>query len=130
MGEKFIGTAPIYYQIVERICSEIVRGGRKPGDKLPSVRELAVRYEVNPNTAKRVYMEMERMGIAEVRRGLGTFVTEDEKRLAELRERLQREKVETFIREMERMGFSPEEISEGLNRALQRRKTEGGTTNE
>jgi GntR family transcriptional regulator len=96
VGGKFSGTAPIYYQIVQKICRQIVRGDIKPGEKLPSVRELAVQFGVNPNTAQRVYMEMERLAVVQVRRGQGTFVTENRERLKQLRDQLKQEKIKSY----------------------------------
>lgn len=115
MGERFSGTAPIYYQIVQKICHQIVRGDLKPGDKLPSVRELAVQFGVNPNTSQRVYTELERLAVAEVRRGQGTFVTENRVRLKQLRDQLKHDKIKTFVEDMKEMGFGPVEIAQGLN---------------
>lgn len=126
MTETFSGKSPIYDQIVQKLCNRIIRGEINPGDKLPSVRELAVEYGVNPNTAKRVYMELERLDISEVRRGQGTFVTEDRKRLEQLRRHLKNEKVKTFVLDMKEMGFSTKEIEDGLKAFL----NEGGAEDE
>ena len=57
---KFNENTPIYLQIVERLKADIVAGKLKGGDKLPSVREIAESFRVNPNTVQRVYMELER----------------------------------------------------------------------
>lgn len=118
MTKTFNNNQPIYLQIVQRLCHQVVRGELKAGDKLPSVRELAVHMGVNPNTVQRVYVELERLGIAETRRGLGTFITESEKRLAELRVELMTEQINNFITDMKEMGFTPVEIVEGVQKAL------------
>ncbi|HET7578986.1 MAG TPA: GntR family transcriptional regulator [Bacillales bacterium] len=130
MVENFSGKAPIYDQIVQKICNQIVRGDIKPGDKLPSVRELAVQYGVNPNTVKRVYMELDQLEVSEVRRGQGTFVTQDQKRLDQLREQLKHEKVETFVLDMKEMGFAPGEIAKGVQLYLDQKEKKGGTEDE
>lgn len=65
MGEEFQASKPIYMQIVDKIISEIVQSKQQPGDKLPSVREMAVQMGVNPNTIQRTYTELERMQIVE-----------------------------------------------------------------
>ena len=67
---------PIYVQVVRDIKKRIVRKQLLPGEKLPSNRELAVLYKVNPNTAARIYKEMEAEGYCYTKRGLGTFITE------------------------------------------------------
>ncbi|MBU3111478.1 GntR family transcriptional regulator [Clostridium lacusfryxellense] len=68
---------PIYEQIIERIKENIIKGILKPGDKLPSVRELASAITINPNTISKAYNELERMKAIEVIRGKGTFVSEN-----------------------------------------------------
>lgn len=118
MSQTFNNTQPIYLQMVRRICLQVVRGELKAGDKLPSVREMAVQNGVNPNTVQRVYTELERLAIAATRRGLGSYITEDEERLKRLREDLKNEQIDTFIKDMSEMGFSAEEILEGVRQKL------------
>ncbi len=65
---------PIYAQIERGLRAAIAAGRLKPGDQLPTVRELAVELKVNANTIARVYSELERNGVFETRRGVGTFV--------------------------------------------------------
>ena len=69
----------IYLQMAERICDEIISGKYSPGERIPSVRELAVYLGVNANTAVRAYENLSAQGIIQTRRGLGFFVTEDAK---------------------------------------------------
>ena len=108
---------PIYQQLLDRLSSEIVRGDRKPGDKLPSVRDYAIESGVNPNTMSRTYKELEMMGIAETKRGQGTFVTEDRERLEQLRDELKAKNIESFVRQMKDLGFSTDEMIEGLKQS-------------
>ncbi len=112
--ETFDATQPIYWQLAQRIRRQIVRGDLKPGEKLPSVREMAVESGVNPNTVQRTYSELERMEIVETRRGQGTFVTEQTHILEQLRDQLKEEQIRRFVRDMEEMGYSNEEMIEGL----------------
>src|SRR5436190_24258595 len=65
---------PIYAQVERSLRAAIAAGRLKPGDQLPTVRELAVELRVNANTVARVYSELERAGVFETRRGVGTFV--------------------------------------------------------
>ncbi|MFA4884800.1 MAG: GntR family transcriptional regulator [Desulfotomaculaceae bacterium] len=118
MSQPFNTTQPIYLQILQRICRQVVRGDLKAGDKLPSVREMALQSGVNPNTVQRVYTELERREIAETRRGLGSYITENELRLKQLREDLKSEQISGFIADMEETGFSPDEIMEGVRKGL------------
>lgn len=114
MNEKFNTTTPIYLQLVERINRQIISGQLRPGDKLPSVREMAVQAGVNPNTVQRTYRELELSGVVETRRGQGTFVTDKEEVLQTLRARMRKERILSFVKDMQEMGYSPEEILEGI----------------
>ncbi len=118
MNEGFDADSPIYLQLAERVNRKILRGELQPGEKLPSVREMALQSGVNPNTVQRTYSELERMGVVEVRRGQGTFITNKKERLDRLREEMRHEKIADFVRAMEAMGFSPEEILLGLEEYL------------
>lgn len=118
MGEEFQASKPIYMQIVDKIISEIVQGKRRPGDKLPSVREMAVNMGVNPNTIQRTYTELERMKIVESRRGQGTFVAANEEVMEELGTEMQEEIIESFIQKMEEIGVSKDQLIGMLQRYL------------
>ena len=97
---------PIYEQIQTQILRFIEAGVLRPGDKLPSVRQLAQENGINPNTAVRIYQELEREGVCRTRRGLGTFVTEDEGRIRLMKEEMARSAVERVIGELAGLGFS------------------------
>lgn len=114
MTTDFDANKPIYQQLMNRIISRIVRGDIKAGDKLPSVREYAIEVGVNVNTIQRVYRELEYLEIVATRRGQGTFVTENEQLLHQLREDMQRDIIKQFIEEMENMGYSLNEMIEGI----------------
>lgn len=87
---------PIYEQIIEKIQENILKGILKPGDKLPSVRELASIITINPNTISKAYIELERMKAIEVIRGKGTFVVEnfkpimDDEKMREIQEHMKK----------------------------------------
>lgn len=121
MGEEFNASKPIYFQLAERINRQILRKELQAGDKLPSVREMAIQSGVNPNTVQRTYSELERMGIVETKRGQGTFVTENESILVELRERLKEEQISSFVDDMKEMGFTVEEMMKGLEEHIRAR---------
>lgn len=101
---------PIYLQVIDDIKKRILTGEIKLGDKLPSTRELAVQYMVNPNTAARIYNELEQCGLCYTKRGLGTFVSEDVHLIDTLKAELSSEMIETFISGMTSLGFSKDEI--------------------
>ncbi|QPC47005.1 GntR family transcriptional regulator [Mangrovibacillus cuniculi] len=115
MTEQFTSEKPIYLQIVDKIVTEIVRGERKLGDKLPSVRELAVSMGVNPNTIQRTYAELERMSVVESKRGQGTFVVEDASNIEELRGSIVRQEITNFIERMNQLGISPQDLIQQVN---------------
>jgi GntR family transcriptional regulator len=118
--EEFQASKPIYMQIVDKISHQIVRGEIKPGEKLPSVREMAIQTGVNPNTIQRTYSELERMAIVETRRGQGTFVTEANDIIIDLRDRLQKDMIEAFVNNMRELGFSEEEMMRGLKKYVEK----------
>jgi len=70
-------STPIYQQLVQEVKAAILRGVLRPGDRLPSVRELAGRLAINPNTIQKSYQELERQKVIETLRGKGTFVCHD-----------------------------------------------------
>ena len=106
---QFDSVAPIWLQVKSAIENEVVTGQRPPGSKLPGGRETAVRYGINPNTVARVYQELERDGLCETRRGLGTYVTQDTAKISATRERLARSAADRFIRRLAELGLSREE---------------------
>lgn len=110
MGEEFQASKPIYMQIADKINKQIVRNELHPGDKLPSVREMAIQTGVNPNTIQRTYSELERMEIVETKRGQGTFVIENEQVIQKLKHQLQIEIITQFVHNMKELGFSEKEI--------------------
>nr|WP_317449153.1 GntR family transcriptional regulator [uncultured Sellimonas sp.] len=107
---EFNAEIPIYMQVIRDIKKRIVRKQLLPGDKLPSNRELAVLYKVNPNTAARIYKELEAEGYCYTKRGLGTFITEDESMQRELRKEMAQTLLDGFLKEMKDLGFEREEI--------------------
>src|SRR5699024_11735162 len=114
MAADFDANKPIYQQLMDRIISRIVRSDIKAGDKLASVREHAIEVGVNVNTIQRVYRELEYLEIVVTRRGQGTFVTENESLLHQLREDMKRKIIKQFIDEMENMGYSLKDMVEGI----------------
>lgn len=118
MGLDFEKDKPIYQQLLDRLSSDIIRGVRKPGEKLPSVREYAIEVGVNANTVQRVYKEMEAMELTETRRGQGSFITENAERLSMLQDSKKNDLVKSFIADVEAYGFLKEEIIELIRREI------------
>ena len=103
---------PIYLQILEILQMRIVSGYYRPGDRLPSVRELAADAEVNPNTMQKAMSEMERTGIIITQRTSGRVITEDTGMIAELRSQMAHKQIDDFLGKMEKLGFERNEIVE------------------
>ena len=109
---------PIFLQIVERIQMDIISGKYKPGDKLPSVRDLASEAAVNPNTMQKAFSELERTGLGYSQRTTGRFITEDTVMINELKASFAKEKITEFIALMQQLGFSKEEILSLINTTM------------
>lgn len=108
----FSNETPIYLQIMNRLKSDIVTGKIKMGEKLMSTRDLAVALRVNPNTVQRVFKELENEGICFTKRGMGTYVTEDEATITLLKEQLANDLMMVFIDGMKKLNYSLGEIIE------------------
>ncbi len=85
---------PIFMQLIEIIQHDIISGKYAPGDKLPSVRDLASAAAVNPNTMQKALSELERSGLVYSQRTSGRFITEDHTMIEQLKESLAKEKIE------------------------------------
>lgn len=101
---------PIFLQIVERIQTDIVSGRYQPGDKLPSVRDLAAEASVNPNTMQKAFAELERTGLVYSRRTSGRFITEDLTMVEKTKQNLASMQIREFLEKMEHIGFTKESI--------------------
>ena len=109
MNWHFQDGSPIYTQLIGQIRQGIVSGAFRPGERLPSVRDLAMAAGVNPNTMQRALSELERDGLVYSQRTAGRFVTEDQTLIAEARRTLAEEHIQSFLTAMERLGFEREE---------------------
>lgn len=115
MDWNFRNDLPIYSQLVEFLTRSIVSGQYAPGERLPSVRDLALQAGVNPNTMQRAFAELERLELVTSARTAGRFVTEDADRIHCAREELARQQVTEFLKNMQLLGFSTEESRALLN---------------
>lgn len=101
---------PIYLQLLERIQRDIIAGVYQPGDKLPSVRDLAVEAAVNPNTMQKALSELERNGLVHSYRTSGRFITEDKTMLRKMKEQQASRQIKEFIEKMRQLGYQDPEI--------------------
>lgn len=114
MEYQFDNEKPIYLQIVELLKEEIISGRLKSGEKIPSVRELAVQAKVNPNTVQKALAELERCGLIYAERTNGKFVTENISVINNCRNDIINEKVESFLKDMINIAVSEDEVMEYL----------------
>lgn len=105
MPWQFRDDAPIYTQLIVQIEELLVSGTLSPGQRLPSVRDLAAEAGVNPNTMQRALTELERRGLLYSQRTTGRFVTEDGDMIKSLQERLALTEIQAFLERMEKLGF-------------------------
>ena len=112
-------TVPIYRQIVDQVCRAVATGQLVPGEQVPSVRALAEQLVINPNTVARTYADLIREGVLEAQKGKGVFVAR-RRPVYTRAERLRRLEatLDAFVNEGVRLGFTPEEMREALERKL------------
>jgi GntR family transcriptional regulator len=103
---------PIYRQLKDRVIGMMLDGALKAGDALPSVRQVAAEYQLNPITVSRAYQELVDENLVEKRRGIGMYVTEgaSEKLLASERERFVREEWPAMLERIRRLGLNLEQL--------------------
>lgn len=109
---KFNQSIPIYLQLIRDLKLQIVSGQLATGEKIASVRELAMQYEVNPNTMQKALSELERDQLLFTQRTAGRFVTEDKALIGQLRQDLAKAQVDELVQNMLSMGYSQEEITQ------------------
>ena len=102
-------TRPIYLQLEDIIKSKIIAGIYKPGQKLPSVRELAAEAAVDPNTMQKALTELERSGLVYTQRTSGRYITEDTAIMQNLKHQLAHDLIHQFLETMAHLGYTREE---------------------
>jgi GntR family transcriptional regulator len=119
---------PIYIQVEDQIRSLVAAGQLRPGDQLPTIRELAAELRVNYNTIARIYLDLDRDGVISTQRGRGTFVAgvPDKDQMAQVR----REKLDAIVRsaldEAHTLGYTPAEISAAFEAELAQWRNKNG----
>ena len=118
MQWQFSNDAPIYTQLIQQVKVGIVTGAFPPGERLPSVRDLATEAGVNPNTMQRALAELERDGLVYSQRTAGRFVTEDKAMINAAKRSLAQRHVKTFLESTARLGFQRDEIIDLISKEL------------
>jgi GntR family transcriptional regulator len=117
----FRSSQPIYMQIMEQIRSKIASGSLRPGDQLPTVRQLAKDLRVNFNTIARAYRQLDEAGLISTQHGRGTYVWETplEESNLQLHNQDLQEMTEQFIRNLFAQGYSSAEIKAAIEKAIE-----------
>ena len=110
----FSNDKPIYIQMADRLCDEILSGVYQDDDRIPSVREYAVLLEVNTNTAVKAYEQLAREEVIYNKRGLGYFVTPGAKKqiLKVRKQEFMKEKLPELFRQMQLLGITLEDVKD------------------
>lgn len=116
MKFKFDNNIPIYIQLVEQLKISIVSGNLKSGERLPSVRELALQTQVNPNTMQKVLSELEDLGLVYTERTNGKYVTKDQKLIDKLKSEYAEELSKNYLSSMKNLGFTEIDAIEHLKK--------------
>jgi len=121
MQNQYASGTPIYLQLVDRFKHRIISGEWTAGSRVDSVRDLALNFEVNPNTMQRALAELERENLVYTERTAGRFITQDKELIRKMREEIAQDLIERFIQEMESIGFSNREAMELFQKKITER---------
>ena len=113
---------PVYIQLMEQIQSGIISGYFKPGDKIPSVRDLAAQAGVNPNTMQKALVELERTGLVHTNRTSGRYINSDTEIIKNLKEESANSIIMDFLNNMKKIGFKKEETLEIITKIIEEMK--------
>ncbi len=130
MNIDFSTSIPIYLQIIAEFKRQIAVETLKPGEKIPSQRDLATTLKVNANTVQRAYREMEALGLVETLRGQGTFVCRDEKIVEETRTEMLRNLVDDFVLAMRSLGLDQKDTLKEVEKGFKDMETKIEVTRE
>ena len=116
----FSNDKPIYIQMADRLCDEILSGVYQDDDRIPSVREYAVLLEVNTNTAVKAYEQLAREEVIYNKRGLGYFVTSGAKKqiLKVRKQEFMKDKLPELFRQMQLLGITLEDVKDVYDATL------------
>ena len=117
MEYQFTNDKPIYLQLIDYFKAQIISGELAEGSRLDSVRDLAVKAKVNPNTMQKALSELERMRLVRTERTSGRFITDDKEKIKSMKEELAKTEIEEFLEKMKSLGFDKEEIIKIINEA-------------
>ena len=128
MKWQFSNDAPIYSQLIDQIQVGIVSGAFPPGERLPSVRDLATEAGVNPNTMQRALAELERDGLVYSQRTAGRFVTEDQTMIDNVKRSLAQRHIQAFWEAMTHLGYDREEVLALMRQEVSEEENDNGSS--
>lgn len=128
MKWQFSNEAPIYSQLIDQIQVGIVSGAFPPGERLPSVRDLATEAGVNPNTMQRALVELERDGLVYSQRTAGRFVTEDQTMIDHVKRSLAQRHIQAFWEAMTHLGYDREEVLALMRQEVSEEENDNGSS--
>jgi transcriptional regulator, gntR family len=111
MNYNFDNNIPIYLQLVSLIKNDIIKGALSPGEKLPSIRDLAITYKVNPNTVGKALSELENISLIYTERTNGKYVSSDISLINKYKEEYAASLTEEYINKMINLGYNKEEVN-------------------
>jgi len=114
----FNSKEPIYLQLMSIIKTQIINGNLKENEKVESVRELAIKYGVNPNTVQKSLSELEREGFIYTERTTGRFVALPKDKMLAIKLELAETKTDEYLDWMKSIGFSQSEIQTLMKKKL------------
>ena len=118
MAWSFTSDKPVYIQIAQRITASVISSEYKPGEQIPTVRQLALEAAVNPNTVQHAFVELEKEGIIVSQGTVGRYVTSDSAVIEEARQRIMGQLVESFAEKIGRFSNDKDLILKMVGEAL------------
>jgi len=117
----FRSGVPVYIQLVEQVQAHLSRGNLKPGDQLPTVRQMASELRVNFNTVARAYRMLDEAGLISTQQGRGTYILEslEEVKAQSLKHRTLEDQVRRFLGQLARQGFTPVDVEASISENLE-----------
>lgn len=113
---NFNTTEPIYIQLIDQIKRRIISGAYKPGEKIPTSREIATSAKVNPNTVQKAFLLLEQDDLIVTDRTVGRFVTDNSEKIKAAKDEFAKKLILRFLEEMNSLGYSDDEILKILKR--------------
>lgn len=118
MDYQFSNDKPIYLQLMDAFKSAIISAELKSGDRLDSVRDLAMVAKVNPNTMQKALSELERIGLVRTERTSGRFITDDEDLIKSMKKEVAEQEIASFVDKMKALGLEKDELINLINESF------------